>query len=125
MTNPRMVYLLEEETQLNMIQLRDHVKLLSTLPSPRFCKNELHRLPISQQALSDCFAYIAQDINEMLEALRYHYGEPEADESASNAQQKSGLLAPAFYVHVQQTRNRHRPVDTRTMPIVHGRSKTE
>ncbi len=85
MTNPRMVYLLEEETQINMIQLRDHVKLLSTLSSPRFRKDEHHRLPISQQALSDCFAYIAQDINEMLEALRYHYGEPEADESASNA----------------------------------------
>ncbi|MGN7831025.1 XAC0095 family protein [Pseudoxanthomonas sp. 22568] len=85
MTNPRMVYLLEEETQLNMIQLRDHVKLLSTLSSPRFRKDEHHCLPVPLQALSDCFAYIAQDINDMLDALRYHYGEPEADEAAGNA----------------------------------------
>lgn len=36
MTNPRMVYLMEEETQLQLVQLRDHLKLLSTLASPRF-----------------------------------------------------------------------------------------
>lgn len=44
-------------------------------------------LPISLQALSNCFAYMAQDVNDMLESLRYHYGEheEEAEEAVSNA----------------------------------------
>ncbi|UBB25698.1 hypothetical protein LAG73_01005 [Pseudoxanthomonas japonensis] len=87
MSNPRMVYLLEEETQLNMIQLRDHLKMLSTLTNPRFRSDETLCLPISLQALSDCFAYMAQDVSDMLSALRYHYGEPEeaAEEAVSIA----------------------------------------
>jgi hypothetical protein len=31
------------------------------------------------QALSDCFAYMAQDVSDMLAALRYQYDKPEAD----------------------------------------------
>ena len=87
MTNPRMVFLLEEETQLNMIQLRDHLTLLSTLTSPRFRKDEHLCLPIPLQALSDCFANLAQDVSDMLSALRYHYGESGEDttEVVSNA----------------------------------------
>lgn len=87
MSNPRMVFLLEEETQLNMIQLRDHLTMLSTLASPRFRTDETLCLPIPLQALSDCFAYMAQDISDMLESLRYHYGEhqEEAEEAVSNA----------------------------------------
>ncbi|MGX5728976.1 hypothetical protein ACWKWK_00430 [Pseudoxanthomonas beigongshangi] len=40
------------------------------------------------QALRDCFAYMAQDVNDILESLRYHYGEHEeaAEEAISNAQ---------------------------------------
>lgn len=52
MTNVRMVYLLEEETQLHLIQLRDHLKLLSLLASPRFRKYEHHSLPVPLQPLS-------------------------------------------------------------------------
>lgn len=87
MSQPRMVYLLEEETQLSMIQLREHLTMLSTLANPRFRSDEHLRLPISLQALSDCFAYMAQDVNDMLESLRYHYGEhqEEAEEAISNA----------------------------------------
>lgn len=87
MTNPRMVYLMEEETQLQLVQLRDHLKLLSTLASPRFSQDEHHCLPIPLQALSDCFASLAQDVGGLLEALRYHYGESEKDsaEAVSNA----------------------------------------
>lgn len=81
MTNPRMVYLLEEETQLNMVQLRDHLTLLSTLASPRFRKDEFLCLPIPLQALSDCFANLARDVGDMLAALRYHYGDPEGKDT--------------------------------------------
>ncbi len=51
----------------------------STLTNPRFRSDETLCLPISLQALSDCFAYMAKDVSGMLSALRYHYGEPKAD----------------------------------------------
>lgn len=56
MTNMRMVYLLEGETQLHLIQLRGHLKLLSLLSSRRFRPNEHHSLPILLHHLSGCFA---------------------------------------------------------------------
>lgn len=71
---------------MNMIQLRDHLKMLSTLASPRFRTDETLCLPTPLQALSDCFAYMAQDVNDMPEFLRYHYCEHEeaAEEAVSN-----------------------------------------
>jgi hypothetical protein len=58
-TNVLMVYLLEEETQLNLIQLRDQLKLLSLLINPGFRQDEHHSLPIPLPPLSDCFAGLA------------------------------------------------------------------
>lgn len=42
-----MISLLEEEAQLNMIRLCDHLRMLSTLANPRFRSNEALCLPIS------------------------------------------------------------------------------
>ncbi|MGN6223264.1 XAC0095 family protein [Pseudoxanthomonas sp.] len=84
MTNVRMVYLLEEETQLHLIQLRDHLKLLSLLASPRFRKDEHHSLPIPLQPLSDCFAGLSDEASHILDQLRWHSGKPDAD-SANDA----------------------------------------
>ncbi|MGX5731084.1 XAC0095 family protein [Pseudoxanthomonas beigongshangi] len=84
MTSVRMVYLLEEETQLNLIQLRDHLKLLSLLASPRFRQDEHHSLPIPLQPLSDCFASLADEADHVLDQLRWHSDKPDA-ESANDA----------------------------------------
>ena len=74
MANARMVYLLEEETQLHLIQLRDHLKLLSLLASPRFHKDEQHSLPIPLQPLSDCFASLSDEAGHILDQIRWHSG---------------------------------------------------
>ena len=79
MTSVRMVYLLEEQTQLNLIQLRDHLKLLSLLISPRFRQDEHHSLPIPLQPLSDCFAGLAHDASHILDQLRWHAGKPNVE----------------------------------------------
>ena len=84
MTSVRMVYLLEEETQLNLIQLRDHLKLLSLLASPRFRQDEHRSLPIPLQPLSDCFASLAGEADHVLDQLRWHSDKPDV-ESANDA----------------------------------------
>ncbi|MGX5732491.1 XAC0095 family protein [Pseudoxanthomonas beigongshangi] len=76
--------MLEEETQLNLIQLRDHLKLLSLLASPRFRQDEHHSLPIPLQPLSDCFASLADEADHVLDQLRWHSDKPDA-ESANDA----------------------------------------
>ncbi len=55
----------------------------AALANPRFRPDETLRLPISLQALSDCFAYMAQDVSDMLESLRYYYGEHEEEAVSS------------------------------------------
>lgn len=79
MTNVRMVYLLEEETQLHLIQLRDHLKLPSLLASPRFRKDEHHSLPIPLHPLSDCFASLSDEASHIIDQLHWHSGKPDAD----------------------------------------------
>jgi hypothetical protein len=79
MTNVHMFYLLEEETQLNLIQLRDHLKLLSLLINPRFRQDEHHSLPIPLQPLSDCFASLAHEASYILDQLRWHSGKPNVE----------------------------------------------
>lgn len=81
MTNVRMVYLLEEETQLHLIQLRDHLKLLSLLVSPRFRKDEHHSLPIPLQPLSDCFASLTNEISHILDQLHWYPRKPDVEPS--------------------------------------------
>ncbi len=68
---------LEPAPQPNLIQLRDHLKLLSLLASPRFRKDEHHSLPIPLQPLSDCFASLAGEADHVIDQLHWRSGKPD------------------------------------------------
>lgn len=57
---------------------------LAALANSRFYSDEALCLPIFLRAMSGCFTYMAKDVSDMLESLRYHYGEHE-EEAVSNA----------------------------------------
>ncbi|MGN7830728.1 XAC0095 family protein [Pseudoxanthomonas sp. 22568] len=66
-----MGYWVSEEHQLRLVQLRDQLRLMSDLSSPRNPQDEHMRLPIKLQAMADCFAGMSDDLGRVLRRMQW------------------------------------------------------
>lgn len=62
-------YLMPEETQLRLQQIRDHLQFLAALSQPRAVNEDTRALPpVSMAAVSHCFSSLATQLDEVLKA---------------------------------------------------------
>lgn len=71
MSKASMGYWMSEEHQLRLVQLRDQLRLMSDLSSPRNQQDEHLRLPIKLQAMADCFAGMSDDLGRVLRRMEW------------------------------------------------------
>ncbi|AVU00507.1 XAC0095 family protein [Xanthomonas oryzae] len=71
-------YLLPENAQLRLLQIRDHLRLLTALARPRDISSpNLDELQVSPDALAFCFELLAEQLGDVLEQTRAPYEDGE------------------------------------------------
>ncbi|TDK21059.1 hypothetical protein E2F46_15275 [Luteimonas aestuarii] len=65
-----MGYVLPEQAHLALLQLRDHLRLLARLTEPAVVSGD-EEIPVSPEALAQCFERMARDLDGVLAATTW------------------------------------------------------
>lgn len=65
-------YYLPEDAHLQLLQTRNHLRMLAQMVAPRrHSDDNPDDLPLQPSALSDCFQKMGEQLNQVLEAMEW------------------------------------------------------